>query len=126
MMAQFCDDVLKFMDPDKLMRLQANLSLLVAHKTELTYATGCSGSDLVSGVFETLTKHVEDQYGISLTLRHLFSAEIVEYKREFIKQHWVPELVFDDVCSSCDETAFDFQSGENRAISTRRHLDFRV
>ena len=99
-------------------RAHRNLKELVeAFGSEVTIATGCSGTDVIVLWLERLFSIWQTEFGVLLKLRHLFSVEIVDYKQSFIREHFQPEMMFEDLHEvGPKHSAKDLLSGELRPI----------
>ena len=83
----------------------------------LNIATGCSGTDLLLLVLQRLVDKWETIFGITFTIAHLFSVDHGEVQQDFIKMHWQPTCVFEEMedVGSLD-MAFDILSGTSRPV----------
>ena len=77
----------------------------------LSFATGCSGTDVISHALNILSSLWQETYGIAVKPDHIFSAEIVDWKRAFITRHWQPKFLFQDVNDLSKDTIKDVKSG---------------
>ncbi len=88
------------------MKLRAGYeSLTKAVGNTISIATGCSGTDLVIAATEDILRLWRTVFGIDATLQHLFSCESAPWKQEFIKNHFVPEVIFPDLEQLCNNSA---------------------
>jgi len=63
----------------------------------LRVGTACAGTDLFIGCLESVVALWEELFGISFGISHCFSCENVDFKQDFILDHWNPELFFPDL-----------------------------
>ncbi len=90
------DDSFRELPVTRLLSCMDNVRALAAgpRKGVLTVATGCSGTDLVIGVLDMLSKYFEDRWGAKIVFQHRFSCDCKHAAQKFILQHWSPELFF--------------------------------
>ncbi len=68
-----------------------------ASSTTIHVGTGCSGSEVLMHVLSTLHDFWYRKLGLDAQTKHLFAVEIVEWKRQWIMQHFSPEVIFEDI-----------------------------
>ena len=83
---------------------------------QVAFGTGCSGADVFVHCAELVTSVLSEEFGLSLSARHSFSAESVPFKRAFIATHWKPEALLVDVAELSKERGFDCVRGTEVAI----------
>jgi hypothetical protein len=82
----------------------------------LTMGTGCSGTDVMFHAADVVCCCLKKEMGWVITPVHQFSAESSPFKREFIKTHWSPEVLLNDIALLKDEVGFDVLTGLQKAI----------
>lgn len=71
----------------------------------LRVATMCSGTESPLLALEMIRRSIETQYGVNLTIDHVFSCEIEPFKQAYIERNFQPPILFRDVCELDRETA---------------------
>ena len=78
--------------------LNSNLANMIdQYGSVVTYGTMFSGSDLVNGALQALTRVWSEMYGREVEFQHLFLIEQHAWKRELCAAHWQCQHAFDDV-----------------------------
>ena len=75
----------------------ASKQVVAGQPRELRVGTFFSGSDVAISATDSTFLCWQTPLGASLKLRHVFSVEIVKWKRELISNKFAPEQLFDDV-----------------------------
>ena len=97
--------------------LMSNLERFVHPKiVEFSYATACSGTDVVSAAMGATLRYWSTKFGVVVHCRHLFSCESVAFKRDFISRHHRPERIFNDVHKLSDDFAWGELSGKEQTV----------
>ena len=71
----------------------------------LRIATMCSGTESPLLALEMIRRSIEEQYGVSLGIEHVFSCEIEPFKQAYIERNFQPPILFRDVCELNRPTA---------------------
>ncbi|KAJ3052919.1 hypothetical protein HK097_005420 [Rhizophlyctis rosea] len=71
----------------------------------LRVATMCSGTESPLLALGLITRALEDQYGATLEVEHVFSCEIEPFKQAYIERNFKPPILFRDVCELGGKTA---------------------
>ena len=71
----------------------------------LEVITGCAGTEVGIYGLEVMTKVWADVFGIEFKLEHVWSSEKVEWKVDFIRQHFNPATIFPNVTRLSQEFA---------------------
>ena len=79
---------------------------------KITVATGCSCTDVVIYGLEVMIVVWADVFGISFKLDHKFSAENVDWKVDFIAEHFTPDAIFPDATKLHQDCAVGASDGE--------------
>ena len=96
------------MAPLELIPFREKLVAMVAATGDaLLIGSACSGSDVTNHALQCLIDEWSTMFGIVLKVRHVFSCEIVDWKRDFLEEHWSPEHMFTDVSFLGKETTQD-------------------
>lgn len=110
------------LDVNQVMMLQDQLvSAMKTLRGPLSFASGCSGTDVFVYAVETLKVFYKEKYGLDFNFSHLFSAENVEFKQQFLSQHFAAPLIFQDVGNVADECAYDVLSSASKPVP-RAHV----
>ena len=97
------------------------LQLVSVAAGPLTFSSLCSGSDLFVYVLEVISRFYEESYGYTFDWKHLYSAEVVEYKRNFINETFGPVAIFGDINHLIGECALNTLTGKALQIP-RSHV----
>jgi hypothetical protein len=97
-----------------LTKLRMNLQAVVedAGAPTVTIATGCSGTDLILAVLQTLSTEMFAATGVSISWKHLYSCDRKKSARDFIQAQWQPEVVFRNLVELDSDQAWDTLSGQ--------------
>lgn len=105
--------------PDRLVCIRDALAAMKAtFPTGFSIGTACSGSDVIMHIVDVLRKVWMDMFGVDLLIRHTFSVECVDFKQTWIKEHFSPEFLFENVESLSEGLCRDVLSGEMRPTPT--------
>ena len=69
----------------------------------ITYATICSGSDIINAALSNLAKAIYEKFKVRVTFEHLWACEFSEPKRKWIAENYNVDMIFTDVCKLMDE-----------------------
>jgi hypothetical protein len=72
---------------------------------KLRVATMCSGTESPLLALELIQKSIQDQYGLTFEIEHVFSCEIEPFKQAYIERNFHPPILFRDVCELGNERA---------------------
>ena len=85
----------------------------------LLVGTGCSGSDAIVLVCKALTELWSEAHGVSVELKHIMSVESIPWKRDFIRDQWGVDYLFEDIRPLHKEYAFDHKPARSSSSSSR-------
>ena len=107
---QFLDDysdaVLSRVDEDDADALQ-----LVLSSQQWVWGSSCSGTDSCGWCFSAFARACHRRWELQVECMHAFSAEIVNYKRDFILRHHQPLQLFKDGMDLSRESAYCVKAG---------------
>jgi site-specific DNA-cytosine methylase len=69
----------------------------------VTYATICSGSDIINLALENLATAIYEKIGLRVVFRHVWACEWDDQKRHWIAENYSVPMIFDDVCTLMSE-----------------------
>ena len=84
----------------------------------LQVGTGCSGTDLILTVLNSLSDYWKQVWDLKLQVEHTFSVEKEEFKQKFILQHHSPSALFSDITTLTDGPQVNLISGEEIDVPT--------
>ena len=90
----------------------------------ITYATICSGSDIINAALSNLAKAIYEKFKVRVTFEHLRACEFSEPKRKWIAENYNVDMIFTDVCKLMDEAGCrEHRSGQLKkpTSKTLRH-----
>ncbi len=106
--------------PESLLHCQnclANLASVLPGGNVVSVGTGCSGSDVVILVLQTLSKQWKTHFGVDVQFHHSFSTESQPWKRQWIITHFQPEFVFADITAFAHSTSLhDVKSNQLQCV----------
>ncbi|KAI0317160.1 hypothetical protein OF83DRAFT_1059143 [Amylostereum chailletii] len=72
---------------------------------KLRVATMCSGTESPLLALRMITRAMQEKWGVTFEIDHVFSCEIVPFKQAYIERNFHPPLLFRDVCELGDDYA---------------------
>jgi len=100
-------EVMKDCPSSTLIGLRANLERLhlFFETGQIRLGSACSGTDGVCYVLEIMFKAWHEAFGINLRIDHRWSCESVDWKQQFILDHFEPKVMFPDALKLKHEQA---------------------
>ena len=79
----------------------------------VTYATICSGSDIINLSLQNLSTAIQERIGVKVVFQHVWACEWMEPKRKWIMENYSVPVVFGDICElMSDDGSLDYRSGK--------------